>query len=160
MWVNAATVPAKTVIAPNAASEMAIVVVAVEVDVVVIAMNAASEAKRSAQNALKNPSAMTAPKREYHVKMLATVATIVLANGVREASVANAEKMRTATTRLRIPKMSALRARRQTRLSSAQKLAQRERRAAKADASVAKGAESAASAAARILKIWPQLKVS
>ena len=157
MWANAETVPAKTAIVPNAASEMAIVAVAAEADVVVIAMNAA---KRAAQNAQTKPSATTTPKREHHAKTVATVATIVLANVVREANVAIAEKMRMATTPQRMPKMSAPRAWRQTRLSNAQKLAQRERRVARADASVAKGAANAVSAAARILKIWPLLKVS
>jgi hypothetical protein len=157
MWANAATVQAKTVIAPNAVIEMAIDVAAAEAEVVVIATNAA---KRAAQNAQTKPSATTTLKREHHAKTVATVATIVLANGAREANVGNAEKMRTATTRLRMPKMSAPRAWRQTQLSSAQKLAQRERRAAKAGASVAKGAANAVSAVAQILKIWPLLKVS
>ena len=157
MWANAATVPAKTEIAPNAASEMAIDAVAAEADVVVIAMNAV---KLSAQNAQTKPSATTTLKPEHHAKTVAIVATIVLANVVREPNVASAEKMRTATTRQRMPKLSAQRAWRQTRPSSAQKLALRERRAAKADASVAKVAANAVSAAARILKIWPQLKLS
>ena len=157
MWANAETVPAKTAIVPNAASEMAIVAVAAEADVVVIAMNAA---KRAARNARTKPSATTTPKREHHAKTVATVATIVLANVVREANVASAEKMRMEATPQRMPKMSAPRAWRQTRLSNAQKLAQRGRRVARADASVAKGAANAVSAAARILKIWPLLKVS
>jgi len=79
---------------------------------------------------------------------------------VREANVASAEKMRMAATPQRMPKMSAPRAWRQTRLSNAQKLAQRERRVARADASVAKDAANAVSAVARILKIWRQLKLS
>jgi hypothetical protein len=91
---------------------------------------------------------------------VATVATIVLANEVREANVASAEKIRMAATPQRMPKMSAPRAWRQTRLSNAQKLAQIERRVARADASVAKDAANAVSAVARILKIWRQLKLS
>ena len=92
---------------------------AAEADVVVIAMNAAKEAKRSARNARTKPSATTTPKREHHAKTVATVAMIVLANEVREANVASAEKMRMATTPQRMPKMSAPRAWRQTRLSNA-----------------------------------------
>ena len=119
MWANAETVPAKMAIVLNAASEMAIVAVAAEADVVVIAMNAAKEAKRSARNARTKPSATTTPKREHHAKTVATVAMIVLANEVREANVASAEKMRMATTPQRMSKMSAPRAWRQTRLSNA-----------------------------------------
>jgi hypothetical protein len=142
---------------------MVIAAVVAEADVVVIAMNVANAAKRSAQNAQTKPSATTTPKPEHHAKTAAIVATIVLANVVNEANVAIAEKMRMASTRRRMPKMSALMVWRQTRLSSDQNLAQRERRAERADASVAKGAESAVSAvsaAARILKIRPLLKVS
>ena len=105
MWASAATVPAKTVIAPNAASEMAIVAVAAEADVVVIAMNVA---KRSVQNAQTKPSATTTTKHEHHAKTAAIVATIVLASVVNVANVAIAEKMRMASTRRRMPKMSAL----------------------------------------------------
>jgi hypothetical protein len=57
-------------------------------------------------------------------------------------------------------KMSALMVWRQTRLSSDQKLAQRERRAEMADASVAKDAANAVNAAAHKLKIRVQLKLS
>jgi hypothetical protein len=131
-----------------------------EADVVVIAMNMANAAKRSAQNAQTKPSATTTTKHEHHAKTAAIVATIVLASVVREANVAIAEKMRMASTRRRMLKMSALMVWRQTRLSSDQKLAQRERRAERADASVAKGAANAVSAAAHKLKIRLQLKLS
>ena len=91
---------------------------------------------------------------------MATAATTVQASGVTEPNAASAEKMQMATTRPPMLKMSVPKDWTPTRLSSAQKLAQRERHAVRGDASEAKDDANAVSAATQALKMQAPLKLS